>query len=69
MPKKKGAGLSAIREQERMQEEIRQKFGEEALQEARVRLCSKCYRGSCAFLPIVTDGKDCPYFEERQAKK
>ena len=57
------------REQTKMQEGIRQRLGEKALQEARDRLCVKCYKYSCVLLPISTDGTDCPYFEERQAKK
>jgi len=47
---------------------IREKYGEETIQEARERLCRRCARYySCSFLPITSDGKDCPYFQ--RAKK
>jgi len=61
--------LARIREQKRIQEEIRQKFGEKTLQEARDRLCASCYRYNCNLLPICMDGKDCPYSEKRKVKK
>lgn len=49
-----------------MQEAIREKFGEEAIQKARDRLCANCKELNCLLLPITTDGADCPYFKPKE---
>jgi len=50
-----------------VQEYILQKYGTEAVQEARERLCRRCVDSRCQLLPIISVGGDCPYF--RQAKE
>ncbi len=50
-----------------VQEYILQKYGAEAVQEARERLCHRCVEGRCHLLPVTSDGGDCPYL--RQAKE
>lgn len=51
-----------------MKEEIKEKFGEKAITEAKLRLCKQCKQMSCYLLPICTDGKDCPYFKPGKEK-
>lgn len=58
--------LAATRELLTLQQEIIEKFGEEAIQEARKRLCSKCKEDSCFLYPITTKGEDCPYFKLKE---
>ena len=60
---------SAIKERLAMGEEIEEKFGEKAIVKAKRRLCCKCKEMDCFLLPITTDGKDCPYFKQREGKK
>ncbi|GAH46864.1 unnamed protein product, partial [marine sediment metagenome] len=51
---------------ERMQREIEEQFGEEAIQKAKERLCSKCTRRFCSLCPLTTKGEDCPYFKLKE---
>ena len=42
---------------------IKEKFGSEFIEKKRAELCSNCTQLSdCRLLPIMIDGKDCPYF-------
>lgn len=49
-----------------LQKRIEERFGEEAIQEARRRLCHHCSFNCPLLLPICSDGKDCPYFQRRE---
>jgi len=60
--------LAAMKERERMQKEIIEKFGEEAILEARKRLCKECFINCSFLLPLTTEGRDCPYFKQKEAK-
>jgi len=51
-----------------LQKEIEEKFGSEKIQEARKCLCTRCSRVQCLLLPIISEGKDCPYFKEVETK-
>ena len=67
MSRKKDWGTGALRSTLAIQERIRDKFGEELIADAKQRLCSKCKRQGCGWIPICTDGKDCPYFEVEES--
>ena len=69
MGRKIGTKLGAIKERQRMQQEIVEQFGEEAIQKAIKRLCSKCAQGFCFLCPLTTEGEDCPYFKLKEVKK
>ncbi len=48
-----------------LQSVIRERYGAGAIDEATKRLCHDCDREiECVFLPICSDGSDCPYFRE-----
>jgi len=50
-----------------LQNKITEKWGEEYIKAARLRLCPKCARlPSCFLLPICSDGTDCNYFIQRE---
>ncbi len=65
---KKARRIEAIREdREALQGEITHKWGEDFIQQARLRLCPECdKRRDCLLFPISLDGKDCIYFNERR---
>ena len=51
------------------QDKIRQQFGQGVIADAVTRLCSNCLRNhGCELIPIMTEGKDCPYYAERGKK-
>jgi hypothetical protein len=46
------------------------RYGEEAVDEAKKRLCHNCTRErSCLLLPLCLDGNDCPYFRKTEVKR
>jgi len=50
------------------QNQIIDRYGDKAVQEAETRLCDKCYRRHyCRLIPICSDGSDCLYFGEDEA--
>jgi len=67
--KKKFNPYEAVGERQALQKEIRETFGEEAIREAKRRLCLNCSFPCPNLLPITSDGKDCPYFKPREVKK
>lgn len=69
MPRRRDTGLGAIKERQRLQTKITERFGEKAILKARKRLCENCVMGSCFLFPITTEGKDCPYFKQKEAKE
>jgi hypothetical protein len=48
-----------------LQQQIRLKYGDEAIRKAKERLCYNCKDSPCFLLPITSDGSDCPYFQKR----
>ena len=66
MRKKMGSAHGMISERELIQTEIRERWGEEAIREARVRLCSECKEFGCFLLPLTLRGEDCPYFRPKE---
>jgi RNase P subunit RPR2 len=52
-----------------MQQQIKEKFGVKAVAKAKRRLCAKCKVIGCFLLPITTDGRDCPYFKQREVEE
>ena len=66
MGRKIGTVRGAVKERQRIRQGILEQFGEEAIQEAIDRLCSKCGRGSCFLCPLTTKGGDCPYFRLKE---
>lgn len=65
--------MRSLMEIAREQDEIIAKYGREALLDASARLCESCERYEefsgivCnrGLLPLTTEGKDCPYLEEK----
>ena len=54
-------------DRERSQKKIIEKFGSEAIEDAREKLCTNCTRRSgCLLLPRCLDGSDCPYFRKSE---
>lgn len=66
MRKQKEGFLAGFRSRKELQKEIIEKFGEEAILKAKLRLCVNCEQSDCFLLPICSDGKDCPYFKQRE---
>ena len=55
---------------EEAQMKIFEKYGTQAIEEARERLCNTCDRKSgCLLLPKCLDGSDCPYFRKMEVKE
>ena len=50
----------AIRERERAQALVAERYGREQLDRARAELCTRC---SHTLLPLTTEGAPCPYFQ------
>jgi len=69
MPKQKDYGQAAFRERFARQKEIIEMFSEEAILEARKRLCRKCATTCPDLFPLTTGGKDCPYFQAKGKEK
>ncbi len=46
----------------KLQKIIRERYGDR-IDEATKRLCHNCDEIKCDFLPICSDGSDCPYFK------
>ena len=58
--------LTAMRRNRIMfQRRIKKTLGEEFVEAARRRLCSRCTkREDCRLLPVCSDGSDCLYFNK-----
>ena len=57
-------------DREQAQKKIIEKFGSQAIEEARERLCNHCIRRSeCLLLPRCLDGSDCPYFQNMEVNE
>ena len=69
MGRKKDWGTGELRSHIALQAQIYEKFGDEAIEKAKQRLCSKCQYLFCSLLPICTDGSDCPYFKLKEIKE
>jgi len=55
---------------EQAQKKIIEKFGRQAIEEAREKLCTHCARRSgCLLLPRCLDGSDCPYFQSMEVNE
>ena len=68
-PKKHISAAHSLRERIALQDRIREKFGDKAIEKAKERLCTKCVQQTCLLLPICSDGKDCPYFKQKEVEK
>jgi len=66
MGRKMGSAHGTIRERGLIQAEIRERWGEKAIREAKVRLCSKYKVRDCFLLPLTLRGEDCPYFRLKE---
>jgi hypothetical protein len=60
-----------VREKLRLQQEIRDRFGDwqiEARQQSLCRQCVSFYHQRCGYglLPVTSEGSDCPYYHERK---
>jgi len=66
MGRKIGSDMGVVRERRKMQQEIEKQFGEEAIQKARERSCSRCSELHCFLYPLTTKGEDCPYFRLKE---
>jgi len=50
-----------------IQAEIDRRWGEDYVQEARLRLCTQYKKqNECRLYPVCLDGTDCPYFEQKE---
>jgi len=66
MGRKIGTNTGAIKERQRMQQEIEEQFGVEAVQKAMEQWCSVCSEPHCFLCPLTTKGEVCPYFKEKE---
>ena len=63
-------GFDMNTDREQAQKKIIEKFGRQAIEEARERLCNHCTRRSgCLLLPRCLDGSDCPYFQNMEVNE
>ena len=50
-------------DRDQAQKKIIEKYGSQAIEEAKERLCNRCARKPpCLLLPKCLDGSDCPYY-------
>jgi len=57
-------------DREQAQKKIIERYGPQAIEEARERLCGHCARRSrCLLLPRCLDGSDCPYFQSMEVNE
>lgn len=53
----------------RFQDDIRKRYGEKVIVSAVKRLCQTCkYWRGCELIPVISEGKDCPYYIQRLLK-
>lgn len=69
MNRREKAVSQTVKDRVIMQQQIKSKFGVKAIRKAKRRLCAKCNVVDCFLLPITTEGKDCPYFKQREDEK
>jgi hypothetical protein len=63
-------GIDMTTDREQAQKKIIEKYGPQAIEEARERLCNHCARKSgCLLLPRCLDGSDCPYFRKMEVNR
>ena len=57
-------------DREQAQKNIIERYGPQAIEEARERLCNCCDRKPrCLLLPMCLDGSDCPYFQRMEVNE
>jgi len=65
----KEGDFKIIRDRMTVQREIKERFGEDTIKLAKVRLCHRCKLAPCFMLPLTTRGEDCPYFKLKEGKR